>query len=114
MKCRRKKICANFQRIIELISQKIVTKLYKIWVWDPGSEIRDPGYGKNLFRIPDPDPQHWFNGYLTDLIDVFCSGPGEAAGVVTANHVQRRGVRLAPCAHNRGLQGDVVYLLADQ
>jgi hypothetical protein len=36
---------------------------------DPGSEIRDPGSGKNLFRIPDPgvkkhpipdpDPQHW-------------------------------------------------------
>jgi hypothetical protein len=27
--------------------QKIVTKLSKIWVWDPGS-------GKNLTRIPDP------------------------------------------------------------
>jgi hypothetical protein len=27
--------------------QKIFTKLSKIWVWDPG-------YGKNLFRIPDP------------------------------------------------------------
>ncbi len=48
--------------------QKIVTKLSKIWVWDPGSEIRDPK--KNLFRIPypspgvkkapDPDLQHWF------------------------------------------------------
>jgi hypothetical protein len=22
-----------------------------------GSEIRDPGSGKNLFRIPDPDPE---------------------------------------------------------
>ncbi len=42
-----KKIWANFQRIIELFTQKIVTKLSKIWVWDPGS-------GKNLFRIPDP------------------------------------------------------------
>jgi hypothetical protein len=38
---------------------KIVTKLSKIWFWDPGC-------GKNLFRIPDPrikkapdpDPQH--------------------------------------------------------
>ncbi len=45
----------NFQRITELFIQKIVTKLSKIWVWDPGS-------GKNLFRIPDlgvknaPDP----------------------------------------------------------
>ncbi len=43
----KKKICANFQRIIELFAQKIVTKLSKVWVWDPGS-------GKNLFRIPDP------------------------------------------------------------
>jgi hypothetical protein len=49
-------------------TQTIVTKLSKIWVWDPGSGIR-----KNLFRIsdtgsrgqkgtwsriPDPDPQH--------------------------------------------------------
>jgi hypothetical protein len=33
---------------------KIVTKLSKVWVWDPGSGIRDPGSGKNLFRIPDP------------------------------------------------------------
>jgi hypothetical protein len=38
---------ANFQRIIELFDQKIVTKLSKVWVWDPGS-------GKNLFGIPDP------------------------------------------------------------
>ncbi len=43
----KKKIWANFQRIIELCAQKIVTKLPKVWVWDPGS-------GKNLFRIPDP------------------------------------------------------------
>ncbi len=34
-------------RIIELFTQKVVTKLSKIWVWDPGSGI-------NLFRIPDP------------------------------------------------------------
>ncbi len=43
----KKKIWANFQRIIEPFTQKIVTKLSKIWLWDPGS-------GKNLFRIPDP------------------------------------------------------------
>jgi hypothetical protein len=43
----KKTIWANFQRIIELFTQKIVTKLSKIWVWDPGS-------GKNPFRIPDP------------------------------------------------------------
>jgi hypothetical protein len=43
----KKKIWANFQRIVELFTQKIVTKRSKIWIWDPGS-------GKNLFRIPDP------------------------------------------------------------
>ncbi len=32
---------------MELFTQKVVTKLSKIWVWDPGSGI-------NLFRIPDP------------------------------------------------------------
>ncbi len=36
----KKKILANFQRIIEFFTQKIVTKLSKVWVWDPGSEIR--------------------------------------------------------------------------
>jgi hypothetical protein len=53
----KKKIWANFQRIIvELFTKKIVKKLLKIWSWDPGSGIRDlgPGSGKNLFRIPDP------------------------------------------------------------
>jgi hypothetical protein len=50
----KKKIWANFQIIIELFTQKIVTKLSKIWIWDLGSGIRDPGSGKNLFRIPDP------------------------------------------------------------
>ncbi len=38
----KKKSWANFQRIIELFSQKIVNMLSKIWIWDPGSEIRDP------------------------------------------------------------------------
>jgi hypothetical protein len=45
VKCK-KKIWANFKRIIELFSQKIVSKLSKIWVWDPGSgkkPIPDPG-----------------------------------------------------------------------
>jgi hypothetical protein len=50
----KKKIWANFQRIIELFTQKIVTKLSKIWVRDPGSNIREPGSGNYLFRIPDP------------------------------------------------------------
>jgi hypothetical protein len=52
----KKKIWANFQRIIELFTQKIVTKLSKIWIRDPRSGIRkkpipdlgvkkDPGSG---------------------------------------------------------------------
>ncbi len=49
----RKKSWANFQRIIELFTKKLVKKLIKIWSWDPGSEIRDPGS-----EIRDPDPQH--------------------------------------------------------
>jgi hypothetical protein len=61
-------VATNFPRIIEVFTQKIVTKPSKIWVWDPGFGIRDPGTGKNLFRIPDPgvkkasdpDPQHWW------------------------------------------------------
>jgi hypothetical protein len=43
----KKKIWTNFQRIIKHFTQKIVSMLSKILVWDPGS-------GKNLFRIPDP------------------------------------------------------------
>ncbi len=41
------KIWANFQRIIELFTPKIVTKLSKIWIWDRGSRIR---------KKPIPDP----------------------------------------------------------
>ncbi len=33
----KKKIWANFQRIIELFTKKIVKKLLKLWSWDPGS-----------------------------------------------------------------------------
>jgi hypothetical protein len=40
----KKKISANFQRIIELFTQNTLSK---VWSWDPGS-------GKNLFRIADP------------------------------------------------------------
>jgi hypothetical protein len=42
----KKKIWANFQRIIELFTPKNCSKLSKIWVWDPGSgkkPIPDPG-----------------------------------------------------------------------
>jgi hypothetical protein len=57
----KKKMLANFQRIIELFTKKIVKKLFKIWSWDPGSEIRDPGSRGQKgtgSRILDPDPQH--------------------------------------------------------
>ncbi len=43
----KKKIWANFQRVIEVFTQKIVSNM------SLGSEIR-PGSGKNLFRIQDP------------------------------------------------------------
>jgi hypothetical protein len=43
----KKKNLANFQRIVELFTQKIVSKLSKIWVWDPRSGIR---------KKPIPDP----------------------------------------------------------
>jgi hypothetical protein len=48
----KKKIWANFQWLIELFTKKIVKKLLKIWSWDPGFGIRDPGSGKK--PIPDP------------------------------------------------------------
>jgi hypothetical protein len=38
------KIWDNFQRIVEVFTQKIFNMLSNIWV-------RDPGSGKNLFRI---------------------------------------------------------------
>ncbi len=40
---------ANFQRIMKLFTQKIVNKLSKIWVWDPGS-------GSEIRKKPIPDP----------------------------------------------------------
>jgi hypothetical protein len=61
----KKKIWANFQRIIELFTQKIVNKLSKIWILDPGSEIRDPEKTYSGSQIPDPgvekapDPGSW-------------------------------------------------------
>ncbi len=55
----KKKIWAISQRIIEMFTQKIVTKLSKIWVWDPGSEIWDPIPDPGVKKAPDPDPQHW-------------------------------------------------------
>jgi hypothetical protein len=71
----KKKIWANFQRIVEVFTQKIFNML-SIWIWDLGSEIRDPEktnsgsriQGSKRHRIPDPDPQHCF-------LDVQFQGP---------------------------------------
>jgi hypothetical protein len=52
----KKKMWANFQRIIELFTQNIVTKLSKICVWDPRSGIQ----GFKRQRIPDPDQLYCF------------------------------------------------------
>jgi hypothetical protein len=43
----KKKIWANFQRIIELFTKKLAKSSSKYGLSDPGS-------GKNPFRIPDP------------------------------------------------------------
>jgi hypothetical protein len=52
----KKKLWASFQRIIDLFTQKFVTNLSKIWVWDPGSEIRDSEKTYSGSRISDPGP----------------------------------------------------------
>jgi hypothetical protein len=73
----KKKIWANFQRIIELLTQKNVTKLSKIWVWDPGSEIRDPEKnhsGSRGKKAPDPRSRIRIrNTVILDLVFYFRS-----------------------------------------
>ncbi len=57
----KKKMWANFQRIIELFTKKIVAKLSKIWFGIRDSEKTYSGsrnQGSKKHRIPDPDPQH--------------------------------------------------------
>jgi hypothetical protein len=73
----KKKIWANFQRIVEVFTQKIFNMFSNIWVWDPGS-------GKNLFRIPDlgvkkaPDPGSG-SATLIFLTLIPCVQEGDAA-----------------------------------
>jgi hypothetical protein len=50
----KKKVWANFRRILEHFTQKIVTTLPKILDWDLGSEIRDPEKTYSGSLIPDP------------------------------------------------------------
>ncbi len=66
----KKKIWANFQRIIELFTQKLVTMLSKKRVWDLGSVIRDPRYGirkKTYYGTRISDPQHWYWPALSNI-----------------------------------------------
>jgi hypothetical protein len=81
----KKKVWPNFQRIRNLFTQKIVTKLSKIWVWDPGS-------GKNLFRIQDPGVKKASDlgsgsATLVNILDRFlisykeCCGSGSVSGL---------------------------------
>jgi hypothetical protein len=71
----KKKIWANFQRIVEVFTQKMFNMLSNIWVWDPESgkkPIPDPGsqiQGSKRHRIPDPDPQHWKIAVNVDLFN---------------------------------------------
>ncbi len=70
----KKKIWASFQRIIVLFTQKIITKLSKIWVWDPGSGFGDPGSGKKT--IPDPGSRgQKGNGFRIRIRNTACNGP---------------------------------------
>jgi hypothetical protein len=55
----KKKKRANLQLTVVLFIQKIVTKLSKMWVWDPASEIRDLETTCFGSRISASDPQHW-------------------------------------------------------
>ncbi len=62
LKCWRKNL-GQFSKNYRTFYSKNVNKVSEIWVWDPGSGIRDPGSGKNLLRVPDagvkkaPDPR---------------------------------------------------------
>jgi hypothetical protein len=47
----KKNIWANFQRMIELFTQNIVTMRSNIWVWDPGSG--KTYCGSRVKRAPD-------------------------------------------------------------
>ena len=44
------------------------------------------------------------------LVDVLGPGPGEAAGVVAADHVQRRGVDVGVGREDHGHQGGLLSL----
>ncbi len=71
-----KKICASFQRIIELLPKilSLNSQKYGFGIRDPGSKKKPiPDHisriqGSKRHRIPDPDPQHWFLSNFCDEI----------------------------------------------
>jgi hypothetical protein len=73
-----KKIWPHFLRIIKLFTQKLFTKLSKIWVWDPGSEMRkkpipDPGSRGQKgtgSRIRNTVRNHFFFKYFNSLMRI--------------------------------------------
>jgi hypothetical protein len=56
LNCSRKKFGPNFKELWNFLPKKLSlsSQKYEFGIRDPGSEIRDPGSGINLFRIPDP------------------------------------------------------------
>ncbi len=77
----KKIVFAKTLKITVVFTQKYVIKLSKIWVWDPGPEIRDPEK-KPIpdpgHRIPDPYPQHFFlRKDFEDYADLLEADEGE-------------------------------------
>jgi hypothetical protein len=56
LNCSRKKFGPNFKELWNFVPKKLSlsSQKYEFGIRDPGSEIRDPGSGINLSRIPDP------------------------------------------------------------
>ncbi len=79
LKCWRKKFGPIFKELLNFLPQKLSqsSQKYGFRIWDPRSGIRDPGSGKNLFRIPDPgvkkapDPGSWIRIRNTAYICFF-------------------------------------------
>jgi hypothetical protein len=65
----KKKIWANFQRIIELFTKKIVKKLLKIWSWDPEKTYS----GSWGHKAPDPGSE---SATLVKILKIFDVDPG--------------------------------------
>ncbi len=80
----KKKIWANFQRIIELFTHKIVTKPPKIWVWDPGKTYSGSRIQiSKRHRIPNPRIRNTgLQQIIARLAQLMRVGTGTMAGFV--------------------------------